>query len=275
MEWISILVVDRKQPPTQLIALVQRRYDFLAVLDTDTYDKRSLEEKLDVSRSTVDRALRDLESAALAHRTPDGYRTTLYGGTLLAIYNLVLDYVGQVQRAEVLLPELPRDIDFSVSLLIDAEILVAEEPALHAPTSRIADLIDAASEVRGLAYAHTSPDALELFQQQIVSEGMPTEIVFRERMYQNFRATAPDILESLMDADCYTAYVTPDVPFGLFLPTIDGSEHVCLVVYDNNKNVRGIIVNDTAEAVAWGTRLFERYRTQAQQITDGPEARTQ
>lgn len=262
---------DHGRPPAELIELVGRRYEFLTVLDTTTYDKRSLEEQLDVSRSTVDRALRELETAALVQRVPNGYRTTLYGCMLVAIYELLLDYVDYVRRAKVLLTELPHDLEFSIGLVIDAEIVLAEEPALHAPSARIAELVKSASEVRGLAYAHTSPEAMELFEQQVVEEGTSTEIVFRERMYNNFEATAPEIVDSLTTAPQYTAYVTPDVPFGLFLLTIDGSDHVCLIAYDDDQNLAGIIVNDTAEAVEWGTQIFEYYRAVAVPVTQKDE----
>lgn len=252
----------QSRSPSQLIELVGRRYEFLTILDTSPYDKRSLEEKLDVSRSTVDRGLRELETAALVQRTKNGYRTTLYGCTLVAIYDSLLDYVDHVQRAESLLAELPPETEFDFGLVIDAEIIVAEEPALHAPAVRIADLVEAASEIRGLAYAHTSPEAMELFQQQ-VDKGMTTEMVFRREMYRNFETTAPEIVESLTSAENYSAYIASDVPFGLFVLTIDGREHVCLIVYDDQPNLKGIIVNDTAKAVDWGNRVFEHYRNQA------------
>lgn len=258
---------------TRLLELLRRRYEFLAVLDVDGLDKRSLQEKFDVSRSTIDRALRELEAVALVERTSEGYRTTLYGCTLVAIFDMMVDYVDQVQRASTLLAELPGEIEFSLSVVIDATIVVAEEPALHAPASRIADLVEAASEMRGLAYAHTSSEALELFQRQVIEEGMDLEIVFRREMYRNFTATAPEIVDSLATAENYTAYVAPDVPFGLFLLSIDGSERVCLAVYDDDRNLKGILVNDTAEAAAWADGLIERYRARSEPVMDGHRER--
>jgi len=262
---------DHGRPPTQLINLVGSRYEFLTVLDNNTYDKRTLEEKLDVSRSTVDRALRELETAALVQRVSEGYSTTLYGRMLVAIYDLLLDYVECIKRAKSLLTQLPREIEFSIGLVIDAEIVLAEEPALHAPSARIAELVKSATEIRGLAYAHTSPEAIELFERQVVEEGASTEIVFREGMYQNFEATAPEVVKSLTAASHYTAYVTPDVPFGLFPLTIDGRELVCLIVYDDEQNLEGIIVNNTAEAVEWGTHIFELFRNNAAPVMQREE----
>jgi len=260
--------LDHGHFPTQLIELVGRRYEFLAVLDTHAYDKRTLETKLDVSRSTVDRALRDLETSTLVDRTADGYRTTLYGSTLLAIYDALLDYVDNVQRAQSLLAELPPDTEFSIGLIMDAEIVVAEEPVRHAPASRIADLVKAATALRGLAYAHTSPEAVDLFQQQVLEEEMSMEIVFRQQMYENFKSAYPTVVDSLHAASNYTAAVIPDLPFGLFILTIDATEHVCLIVYDTDYTLNGIIINDTPDAVAWGTRLFEQYQAQATPVPE-------
>jgi predicted transcriptional regulator len=124
-------------------------------------------------------------------------------------------------------------------------------------------LVEAATDLQGLAYAHTSPEAIDVFKEQVLDVGIPVEIVFRYRMYENFKATYPEVVDNLITAGNYTAYVAREIPFGLFLLTIDGTDHVCLIVYDADQTLKGTIVNDTAEAVAWGTHLFNRYRNRA------------
>jgi predicted transcriptional regulator len=232
-------------------------------LDTDTYDKRSLEDRLDVSRSTVDRVLRELETEELVQRTDGDYRTTLYGSIVVATYDAFIGRLTHINRAKPLLAKLPPNIEFNAGLVTDAEICVAAEPALHAPSARVGNLLQATTDLQSLAYAHTSPQAIEVLEQQVLDAGIPTELVFRHETYENFKATHPAVLESLVTADNCATYVAPDIPFGLFLLTINGTAHVCLLVYDADNFLTGIIVNDTDEAVGWGTHLFERYRERA------------
>lgn len=254
---------DRDETPAQLLALVGGRYKFLAILNVEPYTKQGIEDMLNVSRSTVDRAIRELETVGLVRRTERGYRTTLYGSTLTAIYDSFLDHFGYVSHAKPLLGELPPDVDFNLDLVIDAEIVVAEEPAIHAPAARIADLLKPATEFRGLAYAHTSPEASELFEQRVLDVGIPADVVFREQMYENLEATHPNVVDELVDADNCTVRVASGIPFGLFLLTVDGTEHVCLVVYDAEQTLKGVLINDTAKAITWAERLFRQYRARA------------
>lgn len=254
---------EQHEAPSQLLALVGCRYKFLAVLNTEPHTKSGIEDALDISRSTVDRAIRELETGDLVRRTDDGYRTTLYGSTLTAIYDSFLDHLDHVSRAKALLGELPPDVDFNLGVVIDAEIVLAEEPTIYAPAARIAELVEAATELRGLVYADTASEVGGLFSERLVDAETRAEVVFRQRLYEGLETTHSEVIEKLADADNCTAYVASGIPFGLLLLTVDGTEYVCLVVYDANQTLKGIVVNDTPEAIAWADRLFERYRGRA------------
>ena len=251
------------QSPATLFELVDRRYEILSSLDTMVYEKRDLMDELDVSRSTIDRALHELETEQLVTDRTPGYQITLYGRTLLACYESVLSTIAHVQQAKPLLALIPPNADFNFGLLLDAEIYLATASVPQTPTTRIAELVDKASSFKGLVYAHASSKALEFFQSQILNEGMFTEVVFRDEVYTTMKDMYPDILASLDESDNFTGYVVTELSYGLFLLSMDGRTVVCLIVHDSDQQIRGIIINDTPRAVAWGTEIYEWYRQQA------------
>ncbi|MFC4549719.1 MULTISPECIES: helix-turn-helix transcriptional regulator [Halorussus] len=255
-------MAGQQQSPTELFGLVNQRYAFLAALDEAVYAKRDLVDELDVSRSTVDRALRELETAQLVTTQAGRYEITLYGRTLLACFESVIDTTEHVQRAKPLLALLPPDVDFEFSLLLDAEVQVVAEPGLHTPATRIAELVEGASRIRGLAYAHTSLVGIDLFEKKILVEGTETEFVLHERVYESLVERRPDLVADATACDCFSGYVVPDLPYGLLLLSTGGRDTLCLVVYGPNRQLKGAIINDAPRAVAWGRNVFERYRAE-------------
>lgn len=246
--------------------LVHDRSEFLEVLDDDAYEKRMLVDELDVSRSTVDRALRELESGQLVTEDASQYRTTFYGHLLLAIYRAFLDTLEHVQQAQPLLPLLPADAEIDITVFIDADIYLAEEPALHVPATHVAELVAAATEVKALAYANTASEASKVIQQEI-RDGMTMETVFRHEMFTTVKQTDGEQITDLLQCDQYSAYVTDDLPFGLFLCQIDEEWQLCLLVYGPNQNLNGVIINDNPDAVAWAFDVYTRYRDTATPIS--------
>lgn len=104
---------------------------------------------------------------------------------------------------------------------------------------------------------------MTLFHRRVCEEGMAMEMVFREEMYRELRDSYPERTTAVATAEQCLIYTVDDAPFGLFVLDADGAERACLVVYGADRNLRGIIVNDHPKAVAWATRIFERYRSRA------------
>ncbi|NHN58565.1 MULTISPECIES: winged helix-turn-helix domain-containing protein [Halorussus] len=261
---------DAQQSPTSLFQLVNQRYSFLAALDAQILQKRDLVTELDVSRSTVDRAIRELETAQLVRNHTSGYHATLYGRTVLACYESVLDTMSHIQRAKSLLALLPPDVAFEFSILIDAEVHTTSRPAPHTPTTRIAELVENASQLKGLAYAHTSPEAMSLFEEQILDVGMTAELVFQKEMFVVLADTYPEAVTDFTASNNFTGYIVRDLPYGLFILSLEDRTVVCLIIYDPNKQLQGIIVNDTSQAIAWGKDVFQQHRSEAAPL-DGEE----
>lgn len=255
------VTVRDARPWAETVELLARRYEFLVALETRAYEKRELVDELSVSRSTVDRGLRELEAAALVDEECGGYHLTLYGQTLLAVYDSMLTSIERTRRAKSLLAALPSDIDFEFGLLVDAEIHLADVPDVRAPTARLVELIEEASQMRALAYAYTSPEAVDLFHRRICEEGLNAELVFRKGMYRRLRDRHPEQTVAVASHKRCRAYTVEDPPFGVFVLDSDGTERACLVVYDRHRNLRGIVVNDSPEAVDWASRIVDRYRS--------------
>jgi tetratricopeptide (TPR) repeat protein/energy-coupling factor transporter ATP-binding protein EcfA2 len=116
-----------------VLDLVRRRWSVLEpLLEGPTY-KRDLVAAVDRSRSTVDRAVRELEAAGLAERVDGGYVASVAGQLAADRYREAADSLGAVEAATAALEPLPHDAAVAPALLTDATVTVAGGSESAAP----------------------------------------------------------------------------------------------------------------------------------------------
>lgn len=247
--------------------VLRKRYEWLPHLRDDSLTKPELCSVLDVSRSTVDRGIADLEAAELVERTVDGYRLTEFGCLLLRLrdsYTSTLDVICSAQAMQTPLP-IGR---YGEQVLFDGGDVVLPEPHLpEKPTRRILELLTESHTVRGFTpvmhdqYVSTS-------HEQVMSGDLNFEFIITSQILGGMISMYSDWLIDAFDIQGFTIYETADLPsFGLALfEREDESCTVVLAIYADN-GLSGIVQNDTTRAVGWAKQLYNDYKRSASLIT--------
>lgn len=243
--------------PDEVMAAVARRGDVLRIVGGDGASKRDLVAELDVSRSTVDRAIRELEGTGLVERTADGYRRTLAGEIALDEYRQFADRIRGVKAGRELLAELSPDTPFDAAMLEGAEIVRPERHSPHLPVNRLGELIERAKRIRTFASA-VFPQLVDVYHQAIVQDGMEVRLVVTRDVVDRLVAAHREQLGEALDTGRLAVRTTEQaLPYSLVVAdTPDGTE-VGQLVYAEDGNVKGFIGNDGTDAVEWAEREFE------------------
>lgn len=244
--------------PSTLLDLVARRADLIRCLRDGTFDKRDLEAELGVSRSTVNRGLRELEERALIRTHPGRYEVTPLCEFAYQTYQQLMQTYEKITDAEPLLPDLPADVP--LELVEDADVSVAERPAPNQPADRLERLVSSADRIEGLAVV-VYPEYVEVLSAFVLDEAVAVDIVVDVETLEHLWAEYPDELRAALDAENTTIQQREmDLPYGLLV--VDGAI-ACLCVYDERGYLVGTLTNDTDAAVAWALEVFRRYRESA------------
>lgn len=202
-----------------LKTLLDRR-EFLKVLREGGTDKRTLVNETGSSRSTVTRAVRDLESVELVERTNGDYRLTALGGLLAAEVESMLDTASFAWESRDVLAKLPvAELGFELSHLADADITEPTTANPTAPMQRVVELKRDASLVRSLASGR-SPGALDAHQEALEHEGHEFESICSQELV-TWLTAEPDRrekLETVVGHDAATVMVYDDdlpLPLGI------------------------------------------------------------
>ena len=248
--------------PAETIATATRRSSLLAALSTEAKQQRALRDELGVSRSTVYKAVRELDEQGLVERTDDGLALTLAGRMVESAYARFHETASDVCRTRELLSILPRDADVPTALLEDADVVTAERYAPNRPVRRFEKLVSSADAVRGISPV-ALPQYVDLFHEQATQADLAVDLVLEKPVVEYLLTEYADQLGETLDTGRLTVWETESLlPFGLLV--VEGErDAVGVVVYDDRGELRGLVVNESNAAVDWGRETFDAFRSSA------------
>lgn len=253
-------------PTPASVEALARRADLLCAVREQPRSKSALADVLKVSRSTVDRAVRELEAEGFVTRS-GGVSLTLQGRLALANYERFAAQLRDLDAAETALHSLPDDARVDRALFRDATVVEAAPVAPQRASEAYRSLVADATRVRGYASALLDGN-VETFRERIVEDGADVELVLD-----------PDVLDALVGshggavaASRNTGRLTmleasEGLAYSLMLVETPETTHACALFYDDSGHT-GLVRNDAQEAVAWAEGVYEDVRAAAEPLPE-------
>lgn len=243
------------------LEVMQRRGYLLAELREGELTKPQLEAALDVSRSTIDRGVRELESKMLIERGEDGYRQTLPGKLALQEYAAFTRRIAGLYRGADLLATMSRDASFDLAMLKGARIVESERSYPHRPVEALYDLVASATAVREFTPA-VHPQQVATYG-DLAEDGSEVELVLTGTVVERLLSSYADEFETAMAEGRLTVLEAPgDLQYGLTLARTAEGPVAAVMVY-TDAGVRGCIINDDEAAVEWAEARYAVERERA------------
>lgn len=230
--------------------------------------KPELVEELNVSRSTVDRAITELLESACIDKTGSSYRATETGRLGYQVRQNYLDDVEILQRAAPILRLLPRgSVDMEV--LREAEIDLPTEAAPWKAFEESRRLAHESTSIRGTAPA-VFGQFFDDFERSIENGGFRPELVLDADLFAAMDEADRDRLEAVLEPDggcVLTAQL--DDPFAIWI--VEGgslSEPAAGLTVYSNGGVVGVIRTSDPDGVEWIRAKYDRRRERAEKVLD-------
>ncbi|WP_336037046.1 helix-turn-helix transcriptional regulator [Halobacterium yunchengense] len=243
------------------IEVLARRVPLLRVLADGPRSKRTLVEELSLSRSTIDRAVRDLEALGFVARN-DGVSLTLQGRLALDAYEEFADTAAAVDEASAVLDPLPADATVDTALLRGADVVGPDPVSPQRPFVAYKRLVSEATAARGFAPAVLG-DNVAVFRDRIVEDGLVADLtVSADALDELVSAYADPVNDALETGRLTLRRATTTLEYGLMLLELPERTVVTALVYDD-RGLTGTIRNDAPAAVRWAEGVYEDLREAA------------
>lgn len=238
--------------------LVWRRRAYLGVLTTEPQPKAALVEALDVSRSTVNRAMAGLGDAGLVEDVAGGCRLTLAGRLVAEALGTCRDHLDGVEEVRELLPALSSDAGVGLDLVRGAEAHPARGAAPHQPYHVFERLIGESERLRGAARTFSNPRSREVFDELAMERGVPVELYLAPSLLEQVRETYPGSLERWVEEGAFSARVVTDPPrHTILVSERPAGDRAGVAFYTEANEFQGVLVNDADEAVRWARERLD------------------
>lgn len=254
--------------PADVRQLLSQRADILSILLEGSRTKSELTDGLDVSRSTVDRAIRRLESNGFVRREGGQVMVTLAGRLAYDSYRRYCDEMEHLIQFGDLLAELPPTAAVSHEFLDGATAYRSEPPATGRPANEITALITQGHRMRACAEVINDAAAAEQFHRMVTERGGQGEVVYASSLADHIREEYFQIHHEMAATGRFRAFEVDSLPYELFLIDTDDGVTAAVVIYNESGTIRGAILNDTDAAVDWAEETFESFVEAATEFTD-------
>lgn len=258
------------------LAVLGRRLDLLRRLRESPAPKRDLIDDLDQSRSTVDRAVSELEGVDLVERAEGGIALTTGGRVMLEWFETFQEGFDDVVDAQQVLAPLPGDADIGPPAVVGGDALLADAPTSYRPTERLHDALADAERYRAALPSLDDPRHVRLLYEHVVTRDRPAEVVVPPGLLQTFREEFPRRSSVLADSDGFDLLVGEVPPFALALVDSEGRTmpSVYVLVFTESGAVHGGLVNRSPSAVRWGEDRYAAVRDDAEDRVEALTADT-
>lgn len=254
--------------PARVIETMSRRADLLRALRDGPKSKRALVAALPISRSTVDRAVRQLETSGLVTRESGAVGLSFVGRVALRAFDEFYDGLAGLQRASEIIGPIPPDASIDLRVFAGADFVRAEAHAPHQPVQGVKDFLGGAERIRGVASA-VLPDYVAEYSRQIIEEGTTVELVVSDRVLETLLTEYQTPLESALATGRFElCVVEQSPPFSTIIAYRESAE-LGVVVYGDS-GATGLIRNSGSDALRWGEAWVDEWIERATPL-DGPD----
>jgi len=259
-----------QQTPTGIISLLTKREPILRAVDADGIGKRELVEQLLVSRSTVDRGIRELETAGLLSRSAEGYQRTLLGELLLSEYDRLATQTESLLAGQELLADLSPSFALEPIVFEEATIVT---PSQHAPQQPISAFCSLITEARWTqtVFPAVFPQVVDQWVELCDEEMIRADIVLTEPVVSTLVSAHSGSLRQLLAEPrlaLHQAELPPDC--GFVVAESESTATAGVVVLDERGGARAFIETDADEAVSWIRERINDHLMQSEPLSEHP-----
>jgi predicted transcriptional regulator len=256
--------------PRDLLIEVVRRAPMIAALREEPLDRRDLEQRLEISKSTAHRNTTSLAERGLVERTDGKYNLTEFGE---AVADVVKTFESDIRTTVRLAPLFDAVAGIQprcpIDAFSDATITTADRGDPFGPLARFVSLVQDTDTLQMLDSYAVAPTYIDEIHGRVL-DGLETKVIERTDVAEDIIENYPRKCIELCASEFLTMRIHDDIPFGLVIM----DSRIGLGVRDPDTGApRAFIDTDDPDGLAWAETLFESYWRDAKRLRRfNPEA---
>lgn len=235
----------------------KNRVVVLRALTEGTVEAPELRRELGMPRSTFRRVLSELQERKYVEKNGSRYAATPLGEYVEEHFSDYTSKMDTVERLSEFYEHVPTsEIDIDFETLAESNVILSESYNPHAPVERFLDALDQGGELNGLAPV-ISNVYTQAYRNVLLERDADSEVVFSKKIAEALLSRQEEMFHDIIE-NCLTQSYVYEGEFELGLGIVDGTVYVGS--YDSDGIMRGLLENDTEEALAWAVEYYESHK---------------
>lgn len=238
-----------------------RRGPLLQSLQSGAADASELSESVDASRSTIHRALKNLQEEDIVTESDDAYELTSLG----EIIAQKIAMFGTQASTAMTLKQFLNSINMNgngipIEHFVDATITRRKSRQPHATIHRIFELFENSDSLRMFSTV-LSPVYVDLGYQEMM-DGMEIEAIFDREVIDIMLSKYPEKANETIATGNFEVYAHDGLPFELFI----FDDKIGMAAHNENGNAEVLIECEDATAIEWAENLHAKHLSNAKAV---------
>lgn len=257
----TIQTMNESTTEDTLLHVMARRWKVVNEIDSGTLDKRNLASSLDVSRTTINRAIRDLEEVGVLQVRGSSFDLSRYGQFVFRGFEEFRSLLDDLDDGMTVVRSLPQDSDIPIDLIRGATF---HAPVDHAPQEGFRPLLESinrASRVQALVPVLT-PTHVSVFKNVLSEPVQSTHLYLDDSLQEIITGRHSELYQSADASDSFVLrFLNATPPHGAYF--LDQSQ-VWVTVYHEGGALAGMLTNESDRALDWASHVFTQLDDQRQ-----------
>ncbi|MGQ3413707.1 helix-turn-helix transcriptional regulator [Natrinema sp. LN54] len=244
---------------------LRKRTEILRALLNNPQTKSDLTEEVSASRSTIDRAIKNLQDLRCVGLQGGEYHLTSTGKLSLETYENYVDTTDNLSDIHQIINSISGDMSIERDFIKGASKHLADPQVPETALREANELLKSATKLTGLAPL-SLPSYPDLLEKEIQENDLEVEIIVEEKVLESLHEVRGESFENFVADDNVDIYTTGrSLPCAVWIMETPEGEHAGTTVY-NQGGVQGVIINDKEAAVQWARETYEKYLESSSKI---------
>lgn len=242
---------------TELLEIINDRKELLSYLSNGPAHKRDIIDNLEVSRSTVDRAISKLMNHQLVKRREDGYIITKKGELGLSLINRTIDGLESLEEGAEFIDCFPIDANVLSTILTEGDVFRATPPSPIDPIDRSIARAKECDKLAGPSIADNQPEFNDVLIERASKGELELELIFEESLAERQMSKYEDAIKMGIARDNVHTWVSSDIEFCFFIFYMSNKTFLHLVAHGQRGNYLGHIESSSSDVIEWAENHFK------------------
>lgn len=256
-------MAEDARPPHDLLIEVVRRAPMIAALRDGPSDRRDLEQRLGISKSTAHRITTSLAEQGLVERTDGKHKLTEFGE---AVAEVVATFEADMRTTVRLAPLFDAVAGVQpqcpLNAFSEATVTTVDRGDPFGPLARFVSLVKETDTLQMLDSYAVAPTYIDEIHGRVL-DGLETKVIERPEVAGDIIENYPQKCIELCASEFLTMRLHDEIPFGLVI--LDS--RIGVGVRDPGTGApRAFVDTDDPEGRAWAETLFESHWSDATRL---------